>query len=216
MIEAIIFDLDGLLIDSEPYWREADFQLAKEYGFPLTDDFRKQLMGRGVKENAEIFIKSFNLNETIDHFSNKRLETLYRVLFKKLRLMPYAQMLLKNLAKRKFIMALATAGHERDVAQKILKKLAIHHYFSVVVSGTEVKKSKPAPDVYLETAKRLNILPTQCVVIEDAVNGVVAGKAAGMKVIGVNKEKEMRNELENVKADKVFKNLNIPINTFRN
>ena len=61
MIKGVIFDLDGLLIDSEPYWKGADSLLAKKYGFPLTNEFRKQLMGRGIKECSEIFINSFKL-----------------------------------------------------------------------------------------------------------------------------------------------------------
>ncbi len=211
MIKGIIFDLDGLLVDSEPYWKEADFSLAKKYKFPLTDGFRKQLLGRGLKECSEILRHSFKLQENVDVLTRERLKLLYKVLFKKLKLMPFARKLICKLNSQGYVLALATAGHEANMAKKILNKLAVLDYFSHIVSGLEVSKSKPSPDIYFEAAKRMQLLPEECVVFEDAVNGVIAGKAAGMKVIGVNKNKEIREGLKKAKADAVFKNLNIPL-----
>jgi len=214
MIKGIIFDLDGLLIDSEPYWREGDYLLAKKYGFPLTDEFRKQLMGRGIKECSEIFIKSFNLKESVDVLTKDRLDFLYQTLFEKLTSMPYSLEIIQKLKKQGYVLALATAGHAAETAKKILDQLSILGYFSQVVSGLEVKRSKPAPDIFLEAAKRMGLMPNECIVLEDAINGVMAGKAAGMKVIGVKEDEEIREELKKRNADFVYKDLNIPMEIF--
>jgi len=83
----------------------------------------------------------------------------------------------------------------------------LSNYFSVIVSSDQVKKGKPYPDVYLFTAKLLFLEPNDCLVLEDTVNGVLAGKAAGMEVFGVNKDEKIKKELKNAGADKVFSSL---------
>jgi len=214
MIKGVIFDLDGLLIDSEPCWREADFLMAKKYHFPLTDEFRKQLRGMGIKECSQIFIKTFKLPVTNQVLTKARLEFLYKILLKELRLMPFALPLIKKFKQKGYVLALATAGHQAIMAEKILNTLTVADYFSFIISGLEVKKSKPAPDIFLEAAKRMSLLPNQCIVIEDAVNGIMAARGAGMKVIGVNKDEKMRKSLKEAGADFIYKNLNIPLAVF--
>jgi len=81
--------------------------------------------------------------------------------------------------------------------------VGLEAYFSVLVSGDDVPKSKPAPDIYLRTAELLHVAPEQCLVLEDAPNGVAAGKAAGMTVIGVNQDENMHKKLKEAKADEV-------------
>lgn len=211
MIKGVIFDLDGLLIDSESYWREGDFLLAKKYNFLLTDEFRNQLMGRGIKECSEIFIKNFNLKVDPDVLTKERLKFLHQTLFEKVELMPYAKELIQKLKNNRYVLAVATAGHEATIAKRILDQLSILNDFSFIVSGLEVKHSKPAPDIFLETAKRMGLLPNECIVLEDAINGIMAAKAAGMKVIGVKKDKEIIEGFKREKADFIYENLNIPL-----
>ncbi len=215
MIKGVIFDLDGLLIDSEPYWREGDFLLAKKYNFPLTDEFRKQLMGRGIKECSELLIKNYHLKVTADDLTRDRLNFLYQTLFGKVKLMPFAKELIQKLKNNGYVLAVATAGHEASIAQKILDQLSILNYFPFIVSGLEVKHSKPAPDIFLETAKRMELLPDECIVFEDAINGVIAAKAAGMKVIGVQKDKEVIEGFKREKADFIYEDLKIPLDIFQ-
>jgi HAD superfamily hydrolase (TIGR01509 family) len=210
MIKAVIFDLDGTLIDSDPCWKEADFLFAKEYGFPLTEDFTKQLSGLGIRESAQLFINEYNLKETIESFMALREKYLYKILLSKLELMPFVKELLTKLKNKKYILALATAGHGTEITIQILKKLFIHHYFDFVISGLEVKHSKPAPDVYVYVAQKIKLNPNECMAVEDTVNGVLSGKAAGMRVIGVNNKDETRIKLMNSGADYIFKDLNFP------
>jgi 16S rRNA pseudouridine516 synthase len=210
MIKAVIFDLDGTLIDSDPCWKEANFLFAKEYGFPLTEEFTKQLSGLGIRESALLFIEEYKLKETIESLMSLRERYLYKILLTKLTLMPFAEEILKKLKAKKYIVALATAGHSREMTIKILQKLSVHHYFDFVISGLEVKNSKPAPDVYLHIANKMDLLPNECVAIEDTLNGVLSGKAAGMRVIGVNNNDEIKNKLIDARADFVFNDLNIP------
>lgn len=216
MIKAVIFDLDGTLIDSDPCWKEADFLFAKEYGFPLTEEFTKQLSGLGIRESARLFIKEYNLKETIESFMGLREKYLYKILLSKLELMPFAKELLNKLKNKKYILALATAGHGTEITIQILKKLSIYHYFDFVISGLEVKHSKPAPDVYLYAADKMDLQPSECVAIEDTVNGALSGKAAGMKVVGINMNDEIKNKLLNAKADFVFSNLDTPDDFWEN
>lgn len=214
MIKAVIFDLDGTLVDTDPYWKEADFLFAKEYGFPLTEKFWNGLWGLGIKESAELFIKTYNLKETSDSFMAKRMKYLYKILLKKLKLMPYAQELIRKLKSRGYVLALATAGHPTDMAKKILDMLSVLDDFSYVISGLEVKRGKPAPDIYIAVLKEMNLKAHECMVIEDTVNGVRSGKAAGMRVIGVKNNDEVREKFKTIKTDFIFKDLNIPLEIF--
>jgi len=216
MIKAIIFDLDGTLIDSDPCWKEADFLFAKEYGFPLTEEFTKQLSGLGIRESAQLFIEEYNLKETIESFMSLREKYLYKILLTKLKLMPFVEEILNKLKTKNYILALATAGHGTEITIKILQKLSVRHYFNFVISGLEVKNSKPAPDIYVYVANKMGLQPNECIAIEDTVNGVLSGKAAGMKVIGINIDEKIRDKLKTAGADYVFKDLNIPENLLNN
>lgn len=214
MTKGIIFDLDGLLIDSEPAWREGDFLFARKYGFPLSDKFRKQLFGRGLKENAESFIHTYHLSLTTDLITKERLRFLYKVLFRRLKLHTYARWLITMLSRRDVLFALATVGHEKTIVVKILKKLDIFPYFSCILGSSDIEKAKPDPEIYLKTAKCLDLLPSACIVLEDSVSGVLSGKAAGMMAIGINRDKEIRKRLELAKADFTFSNLHVPLSVF--
>ncbi len=208
-IKAIIFDLDGLLIDSEPYWQKADDLFLKSVGVKKYDPkwLRKQMYGRGQRECAKIYIKSFKLNETVESLVTKRWNILYSLLMKDLKLIPGAEKILKIIDRANLKVALATGGHLKEKAREILVKLGIDEYFDLIVSGLDVKRSKPFPDIYLETAKQLGVEPQKCLVIEDAPNGVKAAKAARMRVYGVNSDAKLRQELEKAGADRVYKSL---------
>jgi len=214
VLKGVIFDLDGTLLDSEPSWKKADYLLATKYNFPLTDEFREKITGMGIKENSKLFIETYKLDLSAEQVTKERSDLMYEQLFKNLKLMPFALELLEKLKKQGFALAIATGGHNSETTKKILSDLLIIEYFPTVVSGLEVKNSKPAPDIFLETAKRMALHPNKCLVDEDAYNGVLAAKAAGMKVIGVNKEQSMKDKLKENRADFIFPDLNIPLKIF--
>lgn len=206
-IKAVIFDVDGLLIDSEPYWEKADIAFFAKYNKQFSSEINRRIMGMGHREIMEYFIEAFKFPGDRDQLILQRKELLYENLLPYLVLMEGANELIVNLHKRGFALAIATSGHTRGKTLEMLKKLNISHYFSVYVSGDDVKKSKPAPEIYLKTANLLHAEPTDCLVIEDAPNGVLAGKAAGMTVYAVNKDKSLQEELRKAGADEVFANL---------
>ena len=210
-IKAGIFDLDGLLIDSEPYWEKGDRLLLGQLGVTVSSKqdkwIRQKMLGRGQQGCAQIYIKEFKLKETIESFIQKRWECLYSLLLDDLRLMPGAKNLIQRLTGKNLILVLATGGHLKEKALEILEKLAISHFFQLIVSSLDVKRSKPFPDIYLACAKRLKLDPSECLALEDAPNGVLAAKAAGMFTIGVNSSGKVREELKKAGADKVFVSL---------
>lgn len=197
MIKAIIFDLDGLLIDSEPQWAQTDRVLLKELGVKnYHNELRMLMYGTGQRECAAIFIKHFRLKVGVEEFIRRRWEILYSLFSKNLGLMPGAKDLLIKLSQAGFKLALATGGHTKKKSEEILEKFSLKDFFEVIVSGLDVKHSKPAPDLFLLCAQELSVLPLECLVLEDAENGVVSAKAAGMKVIGVNPDSKIRQTLK--------------------
>lgn len=184
MIKAVIFDLDGLLIDTEPIWTLADRQFLASYGktYRLVD--KSRFMGSGVREFINFIKKKFSLNGSEEKLLAKRMAIFKGLIKEDLKLMPGAENLLFELSKNDHLLALAT-GNTRQMMDLMTENLKIRKYFDATVSSDEVPHGKPAPDVFLEAARRLNVKPAECLVLEDAINGVVAAKTAGMKAIAV-------------------------------
>ena len=184
-IEAVIFDLDGVLIDSEPVWNRAFDKFIEEKGVSLSPDVSSSLAGVGIREIVETIKEHSKLKgETLELMEEFR-GIFYQILFESGNyLNEGVKELLLNL-KGKYRLALATGGHTREMALKLLSKSGIDEFFEVVISSDDVKRGKPH-DVYVESARKLGIDPTNCAVIEDSVNGVLAAKAAGMRIIGFN------------------------------
>lgn len=206
-IRAFIFDFDGLLIDSEPFWDKADTEFLQKRGFEYTDELRVKTLGTGHREATEIFKKTFGIKGNTNTLIAERKEIFYKLLWNDLRLMEGAQGLIEMLFRSDYKLAIATGGHSVDKVQEILTALSLQTYFLVIVSSEEVKHGKPAPDVFLLTAKRLGVDTSACLVLEDAPNGVLAAKKAGMVAVGVNTNSDIRVALQNAGADTVVKNL---------
>ncbi|HYK08243.1 MAG TPA: HAD family phosphatase [Candidatus Eisenbacteria bacterium] len=206
-MRAVIFDLDGLLIDSEGAWRKATAEFFKRHGKEYTDAISEKIMGMGLREITELFKREYGFIGDTDELITERRSLMYEILFRDLVLMPGAKELITLLSSHKIPMAIATSGHAKDKTKEIGERLGIKKYIAAFISGDDFKKAKPAPDMYLTSAKMLGISPSNCLVFEDAPNGVVAGKAAGMTVYAVNKDSEMQEKLKKAGADKVFNSL---------
>lgn len=207
-INAVIFDLDGLLIDSEPVWNEAYFKFISQKGLPDEPAVSSQFRGMGIREIVRVWQKEYGLQGDVDQLAGEYRDVMYGILLEpgKLVLMDGALDLLKKL-KGKYSLGIATSGHRDHMARKILGILNIEDYFDQVISGDDVTNGKPAPDVYEASAQKLNQRPVNCLAIEDSVNGVLAGKAAGMRVIGVNTDEDLRRLLSEAGADEVYSSL---------
>jgi len=207
MFKAVIFDLDGLLIDSEQYWRKATTLFFKRHNKPYSDSISEKVMGMGLREIIEFFKTTYGFTGDTDALIEERRGLMYELLLKHLTLMPGAQAIIMSLSSHNIPMAIATSGHTKEKTKEILERLKIQNYFTAIVSGDDFEKAKPAPDMYLTAARMLHIAPADCLVFEDAPNGVVAGKAAGMTVYAVNKDTLLQEKLRKAGADKVFTSL---------
>lgn len=205
--KAVIFDMDGLLIDSEQAWEKADAELFRRYNKKHTPEINKHIMGKKPRENVAYFIKEFGFESTVDELLEERLALVYEVLLADLSLMEGAEALVYALHEQKYKMAIATSGHSPKRAREITEKLGLDSYMTVIVSGDDVKHGKPEPDIFLKAAELIGVDPSDCLVFEDAPKGVQAGKAAGMLVYGVNKDKDLAMKLKEAKADQVFASL---------
>lgn len=182
MKTTVIFDLDGLLSDTEKLHRLAYREVLGGIGVELTDEMYAEhwiRLGRGIGD----FIREHKLDVSADVVRVKKADCYRKLVEKQAEPMPGAVELLKKLKGVKRL-ALASSSYS-DAIEAVTKAIGIVQYFEVMVSGNDVKKTKPHPDIFLLAAQRLGVPPAECVVLEDAEKGVIAANAAGMKCIAV-------------------------------
>jgi HAD superfamily hydrolase (TIGR01509 family) len=183
MPDAVIFDLDGVLMDSEQRWNEAKEALVRETGGRWRDEAPSVMMGMSSSEWATYLRDDLGVAMDVDAISRdvvRRMEDGYR---EALPLLPGAGDAVRSLAAR-WPLGLASSSN-REVIDLVLELTGFGDWFRVTVSSEEVERGKPAPDVYLETARRLGAEPADSVAIEDSGNGLRSAHAAGMTVIAV-------------------------------
>ena len=182
-IRAVIWDLDGVIIDSAEEHRRAWLRLAREESVPFTDTDFWSTFG---KRNDDIFAEKWGpLTPDQMHALADRKEAYYREYIRETAApLPGSMELMRELYEAGFSQALASSTPVENI-RLISDVLGLEQYLSVLVSGETVPRGKPAPDIFLAAAKALNIDPTNCLVIEDAVAGVEAAHAAGMHCIAV-------------------------------
>ena len=183
MIEAVIFDMDGLLVDSEPVWNKARQAMAAEAGKDWTLEDHKAVMGVSTQRWADYMIRRLELTlspQAVEARMVARMAEMYRAGI------PYFPGAVEavHLAASHFPTALASGSH-RALIDIVTADAAMRGKFQVILSSDEIGTSKPAPDVYLVAAQRLGVRPENCVCLEDSGNGILAGVRAGMKVIAV-------------------------------
>ena len=187
MIEAgaLLFDMDGLLVDSEPMWFEVERTFARARGGEWTEALAHDCVGKGLANTLKVMGATFGVaidlardtDEIIDAFIARAGE---------LQLKPGGAELVAE-AFGKIPLALASSSHGRLVGA-VVDRFGLRPRFGAIVSGDQVLHPKPAPDVFLAAAKQLDVPPARCVVLEDSLAGVTAGRAANMRVIGVPEE----------------------------
>jgi HAD superfamily hydrolase (TIGR01509 family) len=183
VIEAVVFDLDGVLVDSEQVWDEARKELAAERGGRWHEQASRDMMGMSSLEWSRYMHDVIGLEDPPEEISAevvRRLEEIYR---RELPLIGGAAEAVERLAAR-WPLGLASSSN-RELIDLVLELSGLAPYFRVTVSSEEVARGKPAPDVYVEAARRLQVAPGSCAAIEDSENGIRSAKAAGMRVLAL-------------------------------
>ena len=183
MIDAVVFDLDGVLLDSEQLWDEAREQLARERGGRWHDHAQRDMMGMSSLEWSRYMHETIGLPEPPEVISREVVERLTALYRERLPSIPGAKEAVERLAAD-YKLGLASSSN-RELIDLALELLGVAHLFAATVSSEEVARGKPAPDVYLEAARRLGIEPARAAAVEDSQNGILAAKAAGMRVIAI-------------------------------
>ena len=182
-ITAVVFDLDGVLLDSEQLWDEVREDLARERGGRWHDRAQADMMGMSSPEWSRYMHDVIGLTESPDAINAEVVRRLLARYRESLPLVVGAVEVVERLSAR-WPLGLASSSN-REVIDAVLDAAGIAERFTATVSSEEVAHGKPAPDVYLEAARRLGANPTQCVAIEDSRNGIRSAHAAGMRVIAI-------------------------------
>jgi HAD superfamily hydrolase (TIGR01509 family) len=181
MIEAVIFDLDGVLIDSEQVWALARERVVRERGGAWRSDAVRAMMGMSSPEWSRYMNEQLGVAMAPEQIAGEVVQRLERLYRERLPLIPGARDAVASLANH-WQLGLASSAN-RPIIELVLDLADMSQLFAVTVSSEEVARGKPAPDVYLETAGRLGTEPSRCAAIEDSTNGLRAAHAAGMLLI---------------------------------
>lgn len=190
-IDAVIFDMDGLIIDSEPLWKQAERQVLISYGLdPATQERLLDTRGLRVDEVVRLWINAasktgLDLVSMIDEIN----DTASKLIHEHKPVLPGVEYALQLCKDNGLLIGLASASPTKLI-ESVLDSLGITHYFDTVVSAENMVYSKPHPEVYLEAANELEVSPLACVSLEDSINGMIAAKAARMRSIVVSSEED--------------------------
>ena len=186
-IKAVIFDVDGTLIDSMWIWKQVDIEFLGKRGIALPERLQMEIEGMSYSETAVYFKERFNLPESLEEIKEEwRLmaEDYYKC---HIQLKSGAKEFLKLLYDKGLTLGIATSN-SRELVDCMLANHGIRKYFSNIRTSCEVEKGKPYPDVYLKVAEDMGIDPCRCLVFEDTLSGVMAAKSAGMRVFAMADE----------------------------
>ena len=181
---AVIFDLDGVLADSEPWWNEIDAKLLSEYGVSYRGEYHREVLGVSYRLAVEFYKNKFGLFASIEELMRRRGEIASEFFANRIGLFPSAKATLEELRQMNLYLAVATSSVSAS-ARPFLNRHGLTPFFDVIVTGDEIERGKPGPDIYLRAAEKLGIRADACLVIEDALSGIAAGKAAGMRAAAI-------------------------------
>lgn len=182
--QAVIFDLDGTLVDSMWMWSSIDVEYLGRHGLTCPADLQRVIEGMSFSETAVYFKERFQLRESVDEIKQAWIDMSLEKYRKEVPLKPGAREFLEQIASRGLPAGIATSNG-REMVEAVLESLQISGYFQSVITACEVAAGKPAPDIYLAVAERLGAAPADCLVFEDVPAGILAGKRAGMTVVAV-------------------------------
>ncbi|MCM8709498.1 HAD family phosphatase [Clostridium sp. SYSU_GA19001] len=183
-IKAAIFDLDGTLIDSMYVWEKIDLDFLKARNLEVPEGLNDAVTHLNFIDTAKYFKKRFNLTEEIEAIMDEWNTMAYYEYANNIKLKPGAEEYLSFLKSKGIKLAIASSNL-KSLIEIVLKNNKVYDYFENITTTLETERGKNFPDVYLLTAKKLQVRPEQCIVFEDIIAAVLGAKAAGMKVVGV-------------------------------
>jgi len=196
----VVFDLDGVLVDTGPFHKQSWYDLAAKEGFDMSDELFYSTFGMQNYAIIPVLAGRQVPAEEIERMSEWKERRYRELIADKLELMEGARELLEDLKSNGFLLAIGSSAPRANL-DVVLKCCNIFDYFNACVTGEDVRNSKPAPDTFLKAAEKLKLPPQRCVVIEDSVPGIQAGKAAGMAVVAIT---TTRNRRDIKDADKII------------
>ena len=212
-IQAVIFDLDGTLVDSMWMWKDIDIEYLGRFGIELPSDLQDKIEGMSYSETAVYFKERFQLPCTLDEIKKTWEEMAYEKYAHQVPLKAGAGAFLKALKQKGIRTGIATSNG-KNLVEAVINAHGLDTYIDVIRTACEVAKGKPAPDIYLKVAEDLSVEPENCLVFEDVPMGILAGKHAGMKVCAVE-DAHSKDKLEEKKKladyfihefDEIFQN----------
>jgi len=182
-LKAVIFDMDGVIVDTEPEYIRTTALMLKKYKHDVDECDLEKYKGIDSLDMWQDIKKSYALEASAQELFSEEKETIEEHYRKgDLQAITPTASLIKKINKKGYKTAVASSSEKKNILQ-VLERLALSPYFDIVVSRNDVDKGKPAPDIYLLTARQLGVSPHECVVIEDSIAGTQSAKSAGMKVI---------------------------------
>ena len=207
MLKAIIFDMDGVLVNSEPLHRKAYFNMFEEFNLNVSNRLYESFTGKSTsaicKELCEIFDLSIS-HEKLMLSKRKHFKTIFDN-DPKFQMIDGALSLIKNYFYNNLTLILASSASMTNI-NRIFKKFDLDKFFKAKISGADLKESKPNPEIFIKAAKLSGFNKSECIVIEDSTNGIIASKSAGIYCIGFNSPNSKNQNYD--KADLVVSNFN--------
>jgi beta-phosphoglucomutase family hydrolase len=201
LIKAVIFDLDGVIAETEHIHIQAEKETMQKHGVKISADELHEYTGTTAKEMFKALIKKYELPTTFEEIFNDKEEIMFKLLEKEVEPTKGVIVLLLKLRQRRIKLGIGSSSHKRLI-EYVLKKLNITSLFDAVIGAEDILNSKPNPEIFLTCAKRLHTKPSVCLVVEDSKLGVEAAKKAGMKCLGYRNPNSGNQDLS--KADIVI------------
>jgi len=183
LIEAVVFDLDGVLLQSEEVWDAVRENYVRERGGRYDEEVQRAMMGMSAPEWSRFLHEAARVPDDMDEINSEVVRRMLDAYRRELPLLPGAVAAVRRTADA-FPLALASSSN-REVFEEVLELAGLTKCFSATVSSEEVERGKPAPDVYLEAARRLGVDPKRCAAVEDSHAGIRSAKTAGMRVVAI-------------------------------
>lgn len=181
--KAVLWDMDGTLIDSEPHWLKSERQLAEKLGGNWTEEDGLEMVGLSLSASTKLFAEKLGVDMPHDEILSELTASVSESLEREIIWRPGAQELLRLLRKRRVKTALVTMSL-RNMAQQVVDAIPFDA-FDVIVAGDDVIHGKPHPEAYLKAAQLLGVQPSECVAFEDSISGILSAEAAGTKAVGI-------------------------------